>query len=132
MTEDRDVSAQPEGEEYDALPEPSPGNGYEVGYKKPPKHTQFQPGRSGNPHGRPKVSKNLADITRQVIDQEIRVVENGKPRLISKFEAYVTQLMNKAIAGSVLAGRELRSLMDQFKIRPEMADDGRLVVVMEE
>ncbi len=25
-----------------------------VGFKKPPKHSQFKKGRSGNPHGRPK------------------------------------------------------------------------------
>jgi hypothetical protein len=27
---------------------------FEVGYKKPPKNTQFKPGQSGNPRGRPK------------------------------------------------------------------------------
>ena len=26
---------------------------YEVGYGKPPKHTQFKRGQSGNPNGRP-------------------------------------------------------------------------------
>jgi len=31
---------------------------YEVGYGKPPKATRFQPGRSGNPRGRPKGAKN--------------------------------------------------------------------------
>ncbi len=33
------------------------GNGRssnKVGFKKPPKHSQFKKGRSGNPHGRPK------------------------------------------------------------------------------
>jgi hypothetical protein len=32
---------------------------YQVGYGKPPKHTQFKPGKSGNPQGRPKGTKNL-------------------------------------------------------------------------
>lgn len=31
----------------------------EVGYKKPPKRTQFQPGQSGNPRGRQKGSRGL-------------------------------------------------------------------------
>ncbi len=33
--------------------------GYDVGYRKPPKHTRFKPGQSGNPRGRPKGTKNL-------------------------------------------------------------------------
>lgn len=31
---------------------------YEVGYGKPPKHTRFKKGKSGNPGGRPKGAKN--------------------------------------------------------------------------
>ena len=33
----------------------------EVGYGKPPKHSQFKPGQSGNPQGRPKGSRNSSD-----------------------------------------------------------------------
>ena len=36
-------------------PEEEPA--YEVGYAKPPKATRFQPGKSGNPKGRPKGSR---------------------------------------------------------------------------
>ncbi|WP_345821102.1 DUF5681 domain-containing protein [Methylobacterium fujisawaense] len=32
---------------------------YEVGYRKPPRHTQFKPGTSGNRRGRPRRSKNI-------------------------------------------------------------------------
>lgn len=33
----------------------------EIGYKKPPKHTQFKKGQSGNPSGIPKARKQLLD-----------------------------------------------------------------------
>ena len=34
-------------------------NGYEVGYGRPPKDSQFRPGQSGNPAGRRKGVRNL-------------------------------------------------------------------------
>src|SRR5215213_6143909 len=37
-------------------PAASVGASYEVGYRKPPRHTQFKPGQSGNPKGRPRQS----------------------------------------------------------------------------
>jgi hypothetical protein len=39
-----------------------------VGYKQPPLHTQFKPGRSGNTKGRPRGSKNFSTV----IEQELR------------------------------------------------------------
>ena len=38
---------------------------YEVGYKKPPKSGQFQPGKSGNPKGRPKKPQTQTPEGRQ-------------------------------------------------------------------
>ena len=48
-----------------------------VGYGRPPRATQFQPGKSGNPKGRPKGSRSVADILREIIGQKIKVTENG-------------------------------------------------------
>jgi hypothetical protein len=51
-----------------------------VGYRRPPKEHQFKPGRSGNPRGRPKGSKNEATIWRDVLSKRIPIREGGKTR----------------------------------------------------
>jgi hypothetical protein len=80
-----------------------------AGYGKPPSHTQFVKGQSGNPKGRPKGSQNLATILAKVGRQRVKVTENGRTRYITKFEATMLQLVNKAVAGDPYATRALLS-----------------------
>ena len=40
---------------------------YPIGYKKPPRDTQFKPGQSGNFKGRPKGAKNFATVDRKSV-----------------------------------------------------------------
>jgi Family of unknown function (DUF5681) len=82
---------------------------HEVGYGKPPGHTQFVKGQSGNPKGRPKGSQNLSTILDKVGRERVRVTENGRVRYISKREATILQLVNKAVAGDLNAARVLLS-----------------------
>lgn len=44
---------------------------YEVGYGKPPKHTRYRKGASGNPAGRPKGQRNLATILAHALEEQI-------------------------------------------------------------
>jgi hypothetical protein len=46
---------------------------YPVGYKKPPRHTQFKPGQSGNPRGRPKQSATFADVLTKQLRKKVTV-----------------------------------------------------------
>ena len=46
---------------------------YEVGYGKPPHHTRFRPGASGNPKGRPKGVNNLATDIKNALASKITV-----------------------------------------------------------
>ena len=40
---------------------------YEVGYGKPPRHSRFVKGRSGNPRGRPPGTKNLKTLLSEAL-----------------------------------------------------------------
>ncbi|MDP9421356.1 MAG: DUF5681 domain-containing protein [Pseudomonadota bacterium] len=76
---------------------------YEVGYGKPPPHTRFRPGQSGNPRGRPKNARNSANIVRDALMTRVKLKENGRTRNMSKLEVSMTQLANKAAAGDLKA-----------------------------
>jgi hypothetical protein len=76
---------------------------YAVGYGKPPLHTRFQKGQSGNPKGRPRGRKNMSTLLSNALNGSVVVVENGRRKKITKREAIVTQLVNKSAAADLKA-----------------------------
>lgn len=74
---------------------------YVVGYGKPPVHTRFQKGQSGNPKGRQKGCKNLSTLMERVLDETVTIKENGSQKIITKREAFLKQLVNKAASGDL-------------------------------
>ena len=79
-----------------------------IGYGQPPVGFQWQKGTSGNPRGRPKGTKNTLTILNQLANQEINIMQNGKPIKITKKAAAIMQALNKAVQGDVKA---LKTLM---------------------
>ena len=84
---------------------------YEVGYRKPPKNTQFQKGRSGNPQGRPKGTLNVATVLERTLREPVVINENGQRKTITKMEAALKQLVNRAASGDLAALRQLMALV---------------------
>jgi len=79
---------------------------YEIGYGKPPKHTQFQKGcRPPNPKGRPRKEFNLAELIRKELDGPISVRENGRTVRMTIREAWMRRIINEAITGKRRAQR---------------------------
>ena len=82
---------------------------YNVGYGKPPPAKRFHKGKSGNPNGRPKGSKNipdrkltkLRDIILAEAVREVTVQDKSGPISMPVAQAAVRSLALKAAQGSV-------------------------------
>jgi hypothetical protein len=83
---------------------------YAVGRGKPPVHTRFKRGQSGNPRGpRP---KNLPALLIEALDEPVMATIDGEQREITKREAVMTQLVNKSAAADL---RAIKMLVDMLK-----------------
>ena len=84
---------------------------YEVGYRRPPKHSQFKAGKSGNPRGRKKGSRGLktdlaAELaTRQTIQINKRPITDTRQRLL------IMTLATRAASGDLKAAALLLPLI---------------------
>ena len=84
---------------------------HEVGFGKPPKHTRFQPGQSGNPRGRPKGTKNLKTDLMEELGEKILIREGDHARPVSKQRAVVKTLVNRTLQGDARATNSLLPMM---------------------
>jgi hypothetical protein len=92
------------------MPKKDDDSAYEIGFGKPPEHSRFRKGLSGNPKGRPKGRRNLATVLERSLQEKVVINENGVRRTVTKLEAAVKQLVNKAAAGDLAALRQLTAL----------------------
>lgn len=83
---------------------------YEVGYGRPPKKTQFKPGQSGNPRGRPAGRQNFRTIFARVMGERIVVSDDDQSRTVSKAEAMLQKHFHQAIEGDTRSANFLIGL----------------------
>lgn len=102
-----------------------PKKDYEVGYKKPPVEHQFKPGRSGNPKGRTKGTKNLKTDLEEELKERIPIKEAGKAKKVSKQRAMVKALMAKAVGGDTKAVNIVMGMISKLMIGEDM-DEAKL------
>lgn len=89
---------------------------YEVGYKKPPRHSQFKPGNRANPHGRGKRKRRTeAEIVNEVMSRPVKFHEGGKPKRASPIEIMIKSYGAAALKGDVGAAEMLLKIRENFE-----------------
>lgn len=74
-----------------------------IGYKRPPRRTQFKPGQSGNPSGKTKGSKNIATELADILSEQVTFAEGGTIKTMTKQRALASALVAAAIEGDLRA-----------------------------
>ena len=83
-----------------SLAPPSIDGTLKVGHGRPPIHSRFKPGRSGNPKGRPKGNKSYLAIAENTLDASVTIHEGGKSKKVSAYEALLKREVFSAIQGN--------------------------------
>ncbi len=81
-----------------------------VGYRNPPRHSRFQPGRSGNPRGRPRTRRDGASLLGEVLGEKVRVTMGGRSRKVTVEVAILLRMREQALKGDLRAARELLAM----------------------
>jgi hypothetical protein len=87
---------------------------YDVGFKKPPRHTRFKKGQSGNPRGKAKGRKNLKTELLEELGERVVVSENGRHRALPKQTVIVKRMVADAVQGDGKARDQLLRLIGQI------------------
>ena len=114
--------------------------GYEVGYGKPPVHSRFKPGQSGNPKGRPKGSKNkrpglqeerMKDIILDEAYRGITVRDGDRNVTMPMVQAVIRSMAVNAAKGQHRAQRLFAQLLASVESSRKLLHDEYLGTAME-
>lgn len=102
---------------------------YEIGYGKPPKASQFQPGVSGYPLGRPKQQPSeLNDEINGVLNSPVRHRESGQEKWTQGWQLNLKKLVLRAAQGDVDAALAVL----RYLKKAERTNSGKQRVVVED
>jgi hypothetical protein len=105
---ENDADSARKGQPSDEVPK--------VGYKRPPSHSQFQPGVSGNPRGRRKRYLNVKEEIQQVYLRKMTVQDGLRKQNISKIVLLFNRLLNDGLKGDRRAALAAAKMATQFGV----------------
>ena len=104
------------------------GRTYAVGYGKPPAHTRFTKGQSGNPSGRPR-GHSLAALLRTALHEPVTVEIGGRRRRFSKGEAILAALVDGAVEAEPRSQKLLLQLLTKLDRGGAWPDDDERTIM---
>jgi hypothetical protein len=117
---------------FKALKKQIPERSYEVGYGKPPAVTRFVKGKSGNPRGRPKGSRNqmpalneerLRDIVIAEAYRTIKVKDGGRDVSVPMAQAVVRSIAVNAVRGDQRSQKMFTDLVNTTEAKNKKLHD---------
>ena len=88
-----------------------PSDDSPVGYKRPPVHSRFQKGQSGNPRGRPKKVPDFMEDAAEILGGTVTGQAKGKSITLPTVQAMFRTLCRQALKGDNRALRRVIDLM---------------------
>jgi hypothetical protein len=112
-----------------------------VGYGKPPKHSRFKKGQSGNPHGRKRreAYEETENPLRMYMLEQMAVTIKGKKVKMPVVDVLIKSLINKALGGCHKSQKlllqesgGLKALREEYKHQKTKADQEYIEQVRKE
>ena len=97
-----------------------------VGYGRPPKHTQFQTGNRAHLHRRRTRDRDdFAESVRATLTSKVKIREGGRKRTVTRIEANILALFDKAKRGDAAAANRL---IDLHEASARGAGEGPMII----
>jgi hypothetical protein len=91
-----------------------PSAAYQIGYGKPPLHTRFAAGSSGNPRGRPRRAKSTATEMKDMLASTVLMTVDGKRRRVTVLHAVVLRMKKDLLTGNPRALDRAIALAERY------------------